>query len=71
MNTLKLTYFKPSGKFYSEGDLPFTPGVAFHLVAAQVGELLRKRDLPGLMTGHSPYIVYFEYNGVPHLVVPE
>lgn len=51
-----LTYFRTTGKFYSEGSYETT---VQHLwqIWEEVDRMRRERRLPGLQEGHSNYIV--------------
>jgi hypothetical protein len=66
--TTKLTYFKPSGKFYSTGSLDHN---AKHVDELKdiVAKLRNEQKLPGLMEGHSPFIVMFALKDVPCLIL--
>lgn len=44
---VKLTYFKPSGKYYSEGECEIRTSM-FHLMVAEVSRMLNNGDCPGL-----------------------
>lgn len=65
----KLVYFKrKSGKFYSHGEIEHEFTYFYDLVNL-VRKLHESRSLPGLCMGHSDFIVYFEFNDVPHLIL--
>lgn len=67
MTTVKLTYFKPSGKFYADGEYETT---ANHLamVCDEVREKMRAQTLPGLIKGHSAFDVLVEFDEMPALI---
>lgn len=66
-----LTYFKSTGKYYSEGEYHSSYEHAFE-VYREVRNLLTRRQLPGLVDGHSPYIVLVEPSmAVPALIIEE
>lgn len=48
MIKVKLTYFKPSGKYYSEGEYE-TSFKTFHQIIAEVETMLRQGKNPGLV----------------------
>jgi hypothetical protein len=69
---VKLTYFKASGKYYSEGeydsDHPWEEGWKIY---SEVKNMLNSRQLPGLIEGCSEFYVLCEpVDGVPALIVP-
>lgn len=51
-----LTYFHLRGKYYAEGEYE-TDAVHMFQIFEQVDRLRRERKLPGLIEGHSPFIV--------------
>lgn len=75
---VKLCYFKPSGKYYSEGeyetaitavDLVHPDGAhapPIHLIFSEVHELKTKQMLPGLIEGHSDFAVLIDVPDHPH-----
>lgn len=75
---VKLTYFKPSGKFYAEGeyetklpadDLQHPPGArapALFKIWEEVAQLRAERRLPGLINGHSWFTVAIDVPDHPH-----
>lgn len=69
----KLTYFKPSGKFYSEGVL-HTRHTESNQIMCEVECAFNMRRLPGLMQGHSQFITLVEIpcaeDFVPRLLMP-
>lgn len=69
MLTVKLTYFKRSGKYYSEGSYQ-TNYKHNYEIYDEVRTKLNSGNLPGLVEHHSTdYLVLVEYrNGVPGLV---
>ena len=68
---VKLSYFKPSGKWYSDGEFDAEPK-ALYEIWHEVERLRDRGRLPGLMPGHSPYIVFVDVpeheHNHPHLV---
>ena len=67
MTTVKLTYFKPSGKYYACGTYETA---ATHLAEAcmEVREKMRSKTLPDLFPGHSDFDVLVEFDEVPALI---
>ena len=66
---IKLTYYKPTGKYYASGEIRARKAEAFHDLVKRVRELSDNRKLPGLVAGHGPFMVHFKYNHVPHIVM--
>lgn len=70
---VELTYFKPSGKYYSSGEYDTDPKPLFRIFE-EVADKARTRNLPGLMVGHSEFIVLVEVpeheHAYPCLVLP-
>lgn len=69
---VKLTYFRESGKFYSEGEYETTQNHLW-MIWKEVKSMQVRRTLPDLIEGHGYYIVLIDvpdhtYNH-PHLVV--
>ncbi len=73
IHTIKLTYFRQSGKYYSDGAYMTALPNMFQIFD-EVMVKLQNRELPGLTPGHSPYYVHVDAsehpNGYPGLVVP-
>lgn len=73
--TVKLTYFRVDrpGSYYSEGQYVTDRSYIWE-IWDEVEVLARRRALPGLIIGHSPYIVLVNIPGHParhpHLVIP-
>ena len=74
---VKLTYFKlSSGKFYSDGELEIADdeNIPMFLIHQKVATLIRQKRLPGLVSGHSDYIVSVDAsehpNNYPKLFLP-
>lgn len=66
--TVKLTYFKQTGKYYSEGAYESLNQYAFE-VFNEVKEMLATKRLPDLVEGHSDFIVLVEpEDGPPALI---
>jgi len=59
MYTVNLTYFKESGKYYSEGCYDSEKAHLFE-ITEEVKQKVRNRELPGLMEGHSPFHVLID-----------
>jgi hypothetical protein len=66
---VKLTYFKQSGKYYSEGTLQVTTDKPWEIYEI-VRNLLKERRLPDLIEGHSNFTVHIDIpDGVPAVIV--
>lgn len=69
-----LTYFKQTGKYYTNGDYLSSKEHLFE-VFVEVQEFLNHRTLPGLCKNHSPYYVVINVpshnHNHPHMCVPE
>lgn len=66
---VKLTYFKKSGKYYSEGELEIADTIPVWEVYEQIRDLLKTRTLPGLIQGHSNFTVHVDIpEGVPAVI---
>jgi hypothetical protein len=63
--TVKLTYFKTSGKFYSNAKYKTTKW-HLHEIFEEVAELKLAAKLPGLVEGHSDFIVLCRVPKHPH-----
>ena len=68
MSSYKLTYFREDGgRYYSEGILEFDG--LFDSAVNYVRHLLKVRELPGLVSGHSYYsVILQDIHGLPHLI---
>lgn len=55
MYTVKLTYFKPGGKYYAEGTYE-TQVEPLYEIFDEVRKIHKRKELPGLMVGHSDFI---------------
>lgn len=66
---VNLTYFKRSGKYYTEAAYESLNTLAFE-VYKEVRDMVDSKTLPGLNEGHSDFIVLVqpEDNGVPALI---
>ena len=62
---VNLTYFKQSGKFYSEGTYTTNRKELFE-IWYDVALLMQDKELPGLMPGHSNFIVSVDVPEHPH-----
>ena len=65
MYKVKLTYFKQSGKYYSEGEYETNKRYMYEILD-EVKDLLRDKQLPGLMVGHSDFITLIEVPDHPN-----
>lgn len=70
---VKFTYFKLTGKYYSEGelDIPYEEGqpVSFYSCLHIIEQMLREGKRPGLVDGHDFHTlvtVYTEYGPLSH-----
>lgn len=75
---VKLTYFKPNGKYYSEGEYETkveptdlvhpkgTRGPALFLIWEEVAQLKERQLLPDLRAGHSDFTVLIDVPDHPH-----
>lgn len=66
---VKLTYFKRTGKYYAEAAYESLNQFPFE-VYREVREMLDTETLPGLIEGHSEFVVLVqpEDDGVPALI---
>jgi len=65
---VKLTYFKPSGKYYTDS-VYNANATTLHDVCAEVRNLKEEKGLPGLAAGHSDFIVLVIVDEVPYLIL--
>lgn len=63
--TLKLTYFKPSGKYYSEGEIEVDSSTDWNTCIELVRFRFEGACLPGLVTGAKNYIVHVNSDNHP------
>lgn len=71
-----LAYFRRTGKWYGEGSY-VSAKRSWHAIIDEVDEKLRAKTLPGLLEGHSSFIVLieptenlpFSIYGVRHLLL--
>lgn len=72
MTHVHLTYFKESGKYYSEGEVDLRGHLAFHEAISGIRVLLMNGKWPGLSDGpHSFYTVarvYGEFGPLSFLI---
>lgn len=66
-----LTYFKPdTGTYYSSGEYE-TEMVDMYQIFNEAQAIFNRREMPGLMKGHSPFITLVQVpdhpNHYPHL----
>lgn len=62
---VKLTYFKPSGKYYSNGCYT-THKVELYDIWNEVENMQVRKELPGLSPGHSDFIISVDVPEHPH-----
>lgn len=62
---VKLTYFKDTGKYYSEGEYE-SRCLQLYAIWDEVRDMLRKGKRPGLVDGHSFPYVLIEVPDHPH-----
>jgi hypothetical protein len=71
--TVKLTYFKLTGKYYAEGEYVAQQRHVFEVVD-EVREMRRRGELPGLCRGACEFIIHISVDensgGYPTLVLP-
>jgi len=65
MYTVNLTYFKNSGKYYSEGSYESRFEQLWEIFM-EVSNMLDMSKLPGLAPGHSYFIVLIDVPNHPH-----
>lgn len=69
-----LTYFKPSGKYYS-GAFYVSEETMLWKIWEEVGDMLTSGSLPGLVKGATDFIVLIEVpshpHNHPHLLIPD
>ena len=66
MYTVKLTYFKPTGKYYAEGKYEVPEGYEVFDVWAEVNALRADGKLPGLVEGYGKdFTILVEVPGHP------
>jgi hypothetical protein len=63
--TVKLTYFKPSGNYYWDDEYQTNKEDMFE-IASEVRTLRDIGHLPGLVQGHSKFIVLIDVPEHPH-----
>lgn len=63
---VKLTYFKPNGKYYTLGEMEVSGTIHMHDIWNVVDGLISAQQLPGLKEGHSEFIVHIEVPRHPH-----
>jgi len=64
--TVKLTYFRPRGKYYSEGEFTVEATQPLYKIWETIDRMIKENSLPGLVKGHSPYIVHVNVPGHIH-----
>jgi len=73
---VKLTYFKQSGKYYSEDDSYVTEKDALYEIWDEIRDMMAKGKRPGLVDGYNDFYVWISVPGHPHdhphlLIPPE
>ena len=63
---VKLTYFKPNGKFYATGSFEVSEGKLIHEIFDLVAEKAVAQKLPGFNEGHGEFIVLVDVPQHPH-----
>ena len=63
---VKLTYFKESGKYYSEGFFEMSADTPLFDAAAMIRDMMVRRELPGLVKGCSEFSVLANFPGHKH-----
>lgn len=64
--TVKLTYFRRRGKYYSEGEYSVPGDLALHQIWDQVERRRDSGNLPGLVHGAKEYHILINVPGHPH-----
>ena len=71
---VKLTYFKCSGKYYSEGEYESSREHPFEIFL-EAREMLNRRKRPGLVDGENEFFVVVDLpdhpSGYPCLIAPD
>jgi hypothetical protein len=71
---VKLDYFKPNGKWCTEGEYREHQTKPLHEIWQDVKQMLLDKTLPGLCVDHSLFIVSVDVpeheHNHPHLIVP-
>ncbi len=71
---VKMDYFRPNGKYQSEGEFETSPK-PIHQIWEEVRALRDIRNLPGLIEGHGLYLVAIDVpeheHNHPHLITIE
>ncbi len=70
---VKLTYFKQSGKYYSDGEY-WSGKLALYEIWEEVNEMLSSGKRPGLVNGKNEFYVTVDVpehpHRHPHLIIP-
>ena len=69
MQTIKVDYFKPSGKWYASGDFE-TRHAWLGDIIREFEDMRRAGEAPGLSTGGKGFFVVIEMNELPHMIKP-
>lgn len=70
---VKLDYYRAGGKWYTKGELIVPEHFADFEIHDVVRELLKDKDLPGLVKNHSGFIVHVPgtEDGPGRIILPE
>jgi hypothetical protein len=74
MTHIKITYYKDSGKYYSEGEVDLPETVAFHEAIEIMKNKFIKGERPGLIDGsgfHALVTVFTEFGPLSWLFIHE
>jgi hypothetical protein len=72
MAKVSLTYFKHSGKYYTEGAFTVATGTGYYDILEKVRKMLLDGKLPGLRDGSRfPFVLVQAEDHAPHLVTGE
>lgn len=62
---ISLTYFKPSGKYYTHGEFKVSKDLQMFNVAELVQDMRKKRNLPGLSTNGADFDIHVDSHRHP------
>lgn len=65
MSTIKLLYFKPSGKWAYEGELEWNDDLSMYFLHDHIDELRFNKKLPGLSSGSWDGIIFIDTSSHP------
>jgi len=66
LRTVKLTYFRASGKYYSDNEFEVNEDLNLHEIWDKVEEMIRDKDMPGMSDGYYPAFTLVDVPGHPH-----